>query len=335
MLLLCAVVLGLVAVVGFGPTLLGPWIGRDLSLAASERELRRERRAGLASAVLDVLVPTQVLGLLCTIVAAHQIALSLRGAMCAYAVFHGQGESAGVLALACEAMTLVLAAACLGVRSVDRRLPGSELSRPLAGLSTVFVAMLGIDALAVSRLLMGIDLRVHASCCSSGFSAVERAMQTVSHQLGTAFSGSVVLALILAALLGKANARSHRGWSIIAGVISLMSVLWYGWVATHVSAPYVFEAPTHRCVYCLLRYGEGGFVGLLLWASVLATAMSASSWLASAFAASAVDATHKQRTAVASALQLGRLRTAISLAAALVLLFAPVAIYRLKTGQWL
>jgi hypothetical protein len=341
-LLACSAVVALIVIVALSRAVFGVLSASSADrLRGTARVLAAEQSAALGSSALDVLTVLQLCTIVGTVLTADQLSHSLRGAMCAYAVFHGQGDSAGVLALTVEAVTLLLAALCVGTRRVDRTLPRSELLKPLAVLGVLFACTVLLGAAAVGRLLLGLDLRLHASCCSSGFSQVE--LQPLRAYSPLALGASMALVVIVAVCGLAAWATKNKGpWASVAlGLVLASSAGLMPWVAVHVTAPYVFESPTHRCVYCLLRWTEGGWQGSLVWLTVIAAAMSAFAWVASwaaglwTLSAQGAAGTVALRDRVQTTVTRGRVQAVTWALAAWGALFLPVILYRLYSGRLL
>ena len=141
--------------------------------------------------------------------------------------------------------------------------------------------------------------------------------------------------LIGAFVFAKARRAESGVWPTVAAAVALVSTPWFIWAIINVSAPYVFEAPTHHCAYCLLRSAEGGWLGVLLWALTILLAVCASSWFAATLAARGVLEHSKRREWILITLAFANARTSIVFNLAIFFVLLPVAIYRIKTGHFL
>ncbi len=296
---------------------------------ADERALRAERDAELASAGLGLAFALELLAAASTVLVAHRLAGSVRGAMCAYGVL--QSAEGGALSLEASALAALAASAWLGVRAVDSRIARGSLSRTLARGALVVTALVALDAVLVGRFLLSIDLRAHASCCSTAVGAATRidpggrALTSV----GVAWVASVA-ALACVALAAAVRARPTPSRAGFASVVAFGASALVLASARDVVAPFAFESPGHRCVYCLLRADEAGPFGPVLavaWA--IATAVSA--WV---LGAAWVGRRAAARAASESALRSIALLWAACWTIVFASAWAPIVAYRLHTGTF-
>lgn len=297
--------------------------------APDARALRAERDAELAGAGLSLALFIELLGAFATVLVAHRLAGSVRGAMCAYGVL--SSSPLGARALLASAVAAIASAMWLGVRAVDVRIARGSLSRTLAKGALIVTALIVIDAASVGAFLLSIDLRQHASCCSTG--AAERAridpgaLALTGPSIGAFASLLSVVALSLIAWLRRAPTLL-RG--VVASLASALAVALSVLAARDVVAPYSFASPAHRCAYCLLRVDEASIAGpLLLVALALAASLSAFT----------VGAAWVGRRSAAREASLQAMRDAsgawlVAWGVALVAAWIPVVQYRLQSGTF-
>lgn len=246
---------GLVAAALFGH---GAWVSlrvlRYFRLGTtSEGQLALERQFELASASARVGAFLQAGALLLSLTAANQLAPQLRGAMCGYGVVHA--VELGPAAIAATSAASLAALVLWRLLALDRQVRSLALLRPLAALIVV-VALASLADLALSAAWLGaLDFSVVASCCSSGLDAGEASGPIVYGISGQ--SAAMFLApplLLLAAGLARRAARvKTRSSALLAGAAGFVSLPPALAAIPLVVAPYAYEAPHHRCPYCLFR----------------------------------------------------------------------------------
>jgi hypothetical protein len=294
---------------------------------ADERTLTLERRSELMATTLSLAFGLQIAAATLTVLASDRLAGSIRGAMCAFGVV---GSSRwGARAVQLSLVSAMACAAWLATRRVDVRLQRGSLVRSLAALALVVTALLGADLAASAAYFLGLDLDVVATCCSvfvdapsAGRGAIgDAGARTWSLVGGAAAAGLALGAGVLLArraTIGRGLAVAALG--LVGGVVTLRAV-------TDVVAPYVYEAPNHRCAYCLLRHESAPAGPVLLAALLLAELCGAGAF--------AVVPLVRKRGAQRAALDvLERIGRASAVAWALVLVAGayPIVRYALSTG---
>jgi hypothetical protein len=243
--------------------------------APDARALRAERDAELASVGLRFALVFAWAGASTTVLAAHRLASSVRGAMCAYGVL--ATSPLGARSLVASALSALAASAWLGMRSVDARIARGSLARTLARSAWIVTVLIAFDSVSAGAFFLGVDLRAHASCCSTGVvrgAALDPAARPwVSEAIGPVAASMALLAAGAAWRLARApTVRS----AMIASALAMMASASGAFALRDVVAPYAFQSPQHRCAYCLLRVEDAGWAGpLALIAWTLASAMSA------------------------------------------------------------
>jgi hypothetical protein len=219
---------------------------------ATEGQLALEKQSELGRTFVRVAAVLQVGALVLSVLAADRLSHSVRGAMCAYGVFH---ENAwGFPSLAMTALVALVAGVAVQLTALDRDVRGMELVRPLAALSLVMAPLALADLALTATFFLRLDLGVVASCCSvqldsgalagSGFASGPRVLTSAS---------AVVAVGLAAAVAWAASYRPRTSRAVLAGVLSLLALpLALGAIVLEV-APHAFELPQHACPFCLLR----------------------------------------------------------------------------------
>lgn len=293
------------------------------------RALRAERDAELSAVGLRLALVFAWAGASTTVLAAHRLAGSVRGAMCAYGVL--ATSPLGARSLVASALSALAASAWLGMRSVDARIARGSLARTLARGAWIVTALIAIDSLSAGAFFLGVDLRAHASCCSTGVARAATldpaARPWVSAAIGPIAAGAAMLAAGAAWRLARApSVRSAATASVLAVIASASGIV----ALRDVVAPYAFQSPQHRCAYCLLRVEDAGWLGpLVLIAWTVASALSAYvlgvAWVGRKSAA--------RRAAEASLVAVSR-GWAILWLLAMGAGFWPALVFRAQAGTW-
>lgn len=244
----------------------------------SEGQLALERRAELVATLVEVALAATVLGLMLSLVAADRMTSSLRGAMCAWGVLDASPwgfRSLGISALAALGCTLFIV-----IHRLDLRLRKPTLTRTKFAALFAVAPLVLADFVAMTAYALDLDLRVTASCCSTG---LDRAVEMAGADGGgprdlavLVFITSTVLAITLAAIGRKRPSKRMSlllaSVSLIASLSALPAIVW--WVA-----PHVYETPAHLCPFCLLHSEAFGIGWVLFPAWFIATALGLSSGL--------------------------------------------------------
>lgn len=247
----------------------------------SEGQLALERRAELVATLVEVALAATILGLLLSLVAADRMTSSIRGAMCAWGVLDASPwgfRSLGISVLAALGCTLFIV-----IHRLDLRLHKPTLTRAKFAALFAVAPLVLADFVAVTAYTLDLDLRVTASCCSTG---LDRAVAMAGADGGgpreiavLVFVTSTLLAIAIAWLgrtrPSKRKALTLASVSFIASLSALPSIVW--WVA-----PHVYETPTHLCPFCLFHPDAFGIGWALFPAWFAATALGLSSGLVGA-----------------------------------------------------
>lgn len=234
---------------------------------ASEGQLLLERRFELASAAGKLGALALVASVFVTVVGAGAIYPQIRGAMCPYGLFDSAPD--GFFALGVDCVAAVAAGVLLQLHRSDADLPRLDLVRPLA-IGTLLLAVVAFAALVYNTLFwLGLDRTVVASCCSLEID--DARVQASARELGAPWFLALasLLAIVLAGVLAfVASRRPSVGRLLAAGLSSVVALPLAALAVAAVVAPHVFETPSHRCPFCLLR-ADAGYVGYLLFFAML------------------------------------------------------------------
>jgi hypothetical protein len=293
----------------------------------SEGQLALERRAELVASLVEVALGATVIGLALAMIGADRMTASIRGAMCAWGVL--DASPWGMRSLAISVLAALGCALWIAVHRLDLRLRRPTLTRAKFAALFVVGPLVLADLAASTAYALDLDLRVVASCCSTGLDAARSVVSGASAggprdvAAGTFVGGGAVAIAIAALARWRPSARSALMVgiaSLVAGVAAVPAVVW--WVA-----PHVYESPTHLCPFCLL-HGEALGIGWALFAAIFAaTALGLSAGLTGALE----RASGEPETARAMESRLAG-AAGIAWAIALAIAIAPVARWTLASG---
>jgi hypothetical protein len=296
---------------------------------ASEGQLALEKQVDLASTLVRVATVVQVGSLALGVLAADRLSHGIRGAMCAYGVFHANAW--GFRALFSTLGVAVIGGVVAQAYALDAKLPRLELVRPLAWL-TILVAPLALaEFILTSSFLLNLDLSITASCCSvqldsvaagnGGFASGPRAL--VSFVAPCVVIVAIALALLASKNPKRANVAFSGAFSLVAMPLAIAA-------AVLEVAPYAFELPQHVCPFCLLK-GDVLAIGYPLFGALLLATMWGGGAMLSAFLARRL--TDEQSRSIFEPFARTRLRReAIAWGVFLVVGAAPILRYAAITG---
>jgi hypothetical protein len=275
---LLRLVAGLVAVVLFGRAAKTSWrVLRRFDVSRStEGQLALERHAELGASFVRVAAVVQVALLALTMLAGDRLSGSIRGAMCAFGVFHATPW--GFRSLCATTTTAVAAGVVAQLYALDARVKSFELVRPLAQASLFLAALAAIDFGLAIGFTLDLDLSVVASCCSVQLDSV------ASGAAGPAGLGSAardlstigaVASIAVSVLLAWRAARDPRMGLVISAALTAVIALPFALAASVLEvAPHAFEIPQHVCPFCLLR-ASVLFIGYPLYGAIFVAITSA------------------------------------------------------------
>jgi hypothetical protein len=259
---------GLVALVLFGRAARTSWrvLRRFDVHRSTEGQLALERHAELASTFVRVATVVQVALLALTMLVGDRLSGSIRGAMCAFGVFHATPW--GFRSLCATATTAVAAGVVGQLHTLDVRVRSFDLVRPLAQASLLLAAM---DFGLAIAFTLDLDLSVVASCCSVQLDSVASGAAGPAGIGATARNLSTlgaVASIVVAVLLAWRAYRDPRESHVVAAALGSVIALPFALAASVLEvAPHAFEIPQHVCPFCLLRPSVL-FIGYPLYAAV-------------------------------------------------------------------
>jgi hypothetical protein len=237
----------LLGVTPFAVAVLRHWDIRS----GSERQLALERRTYLVSALVTLVLATQLVSLALFVFNADRMATMFRAAMCAVGTLNV--NEYGFPTLIAQMAVFFAAFAWLAVNRTDVQAPDYPLVRIKYGILLGLAPLLVTAFVLQLRYFLGLKADVITSCCArlfsggdSGLSADLSALPPLAGMI--AFYGTLALAVAVA---GYAAVRPRASYLLaavsvaafvatIAGVISFLSL-------------YVYEHPHHHCPFCLLK----------------------------------------------------------------------------------
>ena len=238
--------------------------------SGSERQLTLERRTYLMSALLVLVLATQLLALLLFVFNAGKMATLFVGAMCAVGTLNVNAY--GFPALIAQIAVFFLAAMWLAINHIDVQAPDYPLVRVkyslLLGMAPALVATFVLQL----RYFLGLKADVVTSCCSRLYSGEAKGLSSDLAAVPPlpamiVFFGALLLA---AAAAVYAVVRRRGGYAVaaaslgafVASIVGILSFL----------SLYIYEHPHHHCPFCVLN-PEYHYLGYLLYIPLfLATA---------------------------------------------------------------
>lgn len=294
---------------------------------SSEGQLALERRAELVASLVEVALGATIVGLVLAVLGADRTTASIRGAMCAWGVLDVSPwgfRSLGISALAALACALWIA-----VHRLDLALRRPALTRLKFAALFALAPLVLADLFASTAYALDLDLRVVASCCSTGLDAARAVAGGASSGgprdvAALAFVGGAMASIALA-LFARSRPSARAAMlvglgSLVAGAAAIPAVVW--WVA-----PHVYETPVHLCPFCLLHADVLGIGWPLFGALFAATALGLSAGVTGALERASgeppVARALESRLAIA---------TAVAWSLALLLALAPIVRWTVVSG---
>ncbi|GAO05479.1 hypothetical protein [Anaeromyxobacter sp. PSR-1] len=244
-----------------------PVVRRWDPASGSRAQLRLERRALLVGVLVRTALAVQLASLALFVHASDALAPMFTGAMCAAGTL--SASPYGWPALAVQVAATVLAGAWLALDRADGLAPDQPLVRVKhALLPAVAIPVVAGAALQAAHFL-ALRPEIITSCCGSLFGREGRGGWAGLAWLPARTAGALLVAVPgAAALAALVLRRTGRGAWAVAALSALAGPAAAAGVIAWVS-PYVYEAPGHRCPFCLLQ-PEQGWVGYPLHAALLA-----------------------------------------------------------------
>jgi hypothetical protein len=239
--------------------------------SGSGNQLELERRTYLISTILAYVFGFQLFSLFLYVYTADSLCTLFTGAMCAVGTL--QVNSYGFPVLMLKLTNFVLAGFWLIVNYADNR----GYDYPLIRIKYAFLAFLTpfiiTEAVLQAFYFLGLHADIITSCCGSLFSesgsGITSSLSSVPPSLM-----KIILFVTMAVALGASvlfyrtgkGAYFHGLVSAILLPIALISLISF-------IGPYIYELPTHHCLFCVLRK-EYGYVGYPLYLTLLSGAVS-------------------------------------------------------------
>lgn len=220
-------------------------------------QVRMERWLPGIQAAMCWAVTLEILSLFFLVHLSDQISGLMTGAMCAAGTLIATPW--GYAALGLRALAALLALWWLSWHLLDRRSMDQPLLRAKCGLLLPLALASTAGSLLGAMHLLGIDLQLVTSCCSSVFAGstgsdgLGSLLAQIAPQTGLwmFFGGWAVLAA--GGVLWRRWPWVALGSALLAAALVLMGIV------SAVSL-YVYALPTHHCPFCLLQSGEA-FIG--------------------------------------------------------------------------
>ncbi len=326
--ILLRIVAGLVALVLFTRAALTSWrVLRHFDVhRATEGQLALERQAQLSSTFVRVATAVQAGALALTVLAADRLSQAVRGAMCAYGVF--RANEWGGRALLASAVVALAAGVVSQLHTLDSRVRGMDLVRPLAIATLIVAPLAAVDFALTWLFFMRLDLSVVASCCSVQLDAVVAAAGGYASGPRVASAIGAPLAVVASAGVALLAARRPRAPLVaLAGALSVFALPLALAAIVFETAPHAFEVPQHVCPFCLLR-ADVLFLGYPLFGALFLAVV----WAAGAGLGGVLARGPASREAFAEFASKRLRREAVAWLIAFVLGVAPVVRYAIVSG---
>jgi hypothetical protein len=293
---------------------------------ATEGQLALEKQAELATTFVRTAGLLQVGTLILSVLSADRLSHAVRGAMCAFGVFHENRY--GFPALLLTVFVAFAAGVTVQLTAFDRAVRGLDFIRPIALLSVLMAPLAIADLALTTTFFLKLDLDVVASCCSVALDAGPRGAVTFASGPRQLVTIGAVLAVTMAG--GSAWAASLRPRPtpiLVAALLAFLAVPVAVAAIVLETAPYAFELPQHACPFCLLRADVFG-IGYPLFGAVFLAAV----WSVGA-AVAAIGARHDSFASTLAAFARTRLRRgAVAWVVALICGLGPVVKYTIESG---
>ena len=230
----------------------------------SDLQLTLERRAYLAATIVRYGLWIQILSLVLFYMTLESVSEVIPGAMCATGAL--QASDFGFPALYSKIAVSILCVLWITVHNVDSRLEDYRLT-PLKFKWVFFlVPLVLVDFTLQSLYFLDLDPEIISSCCGVVF---EIEGEGLGASVASLAPYPIMLAFYATApalfMLGRRSVRNGtpRGYYTYSTLGTLFFILAILAVISFIS-PYVYEAPTLHCPFCLMRK-EYGYLGYLLY----------------------------------------------------------------------
>ncbi|MFP4331740.1 MAG: hypothetical protein ACLFQJ_00440 [Campylobacterales bacterium] len=227
--------------------------------ARIERQFELEKRSFLLSALIRLMVITNLFLFFFYIYIIDDLSLYIKSAMCGVGVVNGMEE--GWSAIFIKIASLFIAGFWLLLDLEDRKTLDHRFVKKKYGLYLVVYVMLLVDATFSLYSLYSVEAQRLVSCCSILFSKnIVDEMSLERFGVGVWLYG-VYFALILSLFIKRLRVYAYP-------VLALVLLVYGGFGLVYFVSPYIYELPTHTCPFCMLQ-GEYGYIGYLFYATLL------------------------------------------------------------------
>jgi len=222
-------------------------------LSTDHRQLMLERRALLAATAIRHGLWIQVMSLVLFYMTLESVSEVIPGAMCATGAL--QASDYGFPALYFKIAVSMLCVVWISIHSVDSRLEDYRLTPLKFKLIFILVPLVLADFTFQSLYFLDLDPEIISSCCGVVFEiegeGLGASMASLPpYPMMLAFYGTAPALLLLG--LSSARKATPEGYYVYSALGILFFVLSVLAVISFIS-PYVYEAPTLHCPFCLMR----------------------------------------------------------------------------------
>jgi hypothetical protein len=227
--------------------------------ARIEKQFELEKRSFLLSALIRLMVITNLFLFFFYIYIIDDLSLYIKSAMCGVGVVNGMSE--GWNALFIKLLSLFMAGFWLLLDLEDKKSLDQRFVKKKYGLYLLVYMVLVIDSAFSLYSLYSVEAQRLVSCCSIVFS--KNAIDEMSlERFGVGLWLYIIYGLLVLSLLLK------RLGVYIYGLLSAMLFAYGGFALVYFISPYIYELPTHTCPFCMLQ-GEYGYIGYLFYITLI------------------------------------------------------------------
>lgn len=227
-------------------------------------QLMLERRSHLAAIIIQYGFWIQVMSLVLFYVTLESVSEVIPGAMCATGSL--QANSFGFPSLFVKIAATILCVLWLSLHHVDSRLEDYRLT-PLKFRVLLFLAPLVVVDLAFQFFyFMELDPEIISSCCGVVFEIEGKGLgasvaSLPPYPMMIAFYGAIPFLLLVGLVFAREATPwgyyTYSGLGVLFFLLSILAIISF-------ISPYVYEAPTLHCPFCLMRQ-DYGYIGYLLY----------------------------------------------------------------------
>jgi hypothetical protein len=227
-------------------------------------QLILERRSHLAATIIQYGFWIQVMSLVLFYMALESVSELIPGAMCATGSL--QANTFGFPSLFVKVAVTILCVLWLSLHHVDSRLEDYRLT-PLKFKCLLFLApLVVVDLVFQFFYFVNLDPEIISSCCGVVFEIEGKGLGASVASLPAspmmiAFYGAVPFLLLVGLVFARKATPwgyyTYTGLGILFFLLSILAIISF-------MSPYVYEAPTLHCPFCLMRQ-EYNYIGYPLY----------------------------------------------------------------------